>query len=271
MDEDQPPVDADKGPIGVVRNADAHWDRFDPDAYFKANYASLRTDDAEILSITGTHFAQALSVEGAGARRAIDMGAGVNIYPSMAMLPYCGAITLYEFAQPNLDWLERERSTGWARSWKDGADDFWAVLAHLPHGEITAPLDELDKRLEIRPGSLYDLPAGERWDLGTMFFVAESITEDPEQFRLGIDRFLECLVPGAPFVIALMEHRTNGYHAGTQSFPSTDVGETDIQKYLDLVAQDVSVKHVDVVGHDPLKDPYGGMVVAWGRTHLFYD
>ena len=32
---------------------------------------------------------------------------------------------------------------------------------------------------------MFDLPKA-RWDLGTMFFVAESITEDPAEFRAAV-------------------------------------------------------------------------------------
>jgi len=74
----------------------------------------------------------------------------------------------------------------------------------------------------------------------------------------------------AGFAVLLLAALANawlgGYHAGVESFPSTDVGEGNIQTYLELVARNVRVKHIDVIDHDPLKDPYGGMVVACGKT-----
>ncbi|CAM5649016.1 hypothetical protein SANTM175S_10556 [Streptomyces antimycoticus] len=57
-------------------------------------------------------------------------------------------------------------------------------------------------------GSLFDLCSGaERWDLGTMFFVAESITTSLDEFRRGVGCFMSALNPGAPFAAAFMETR----------------------------------------------------------------
>lgn len=263
MNEVRSDTDASKSAETVRRNIDARWDCFDPDAYFKKNYATLRHDDEQILRLTAEHFAAALSVDQASERRAIDVGAGVNLYPAMAMLPFCQSITLYEYAPPNIEWLRRQRDTAWEDSWNACAKQFWDVLETLPHASIAAPLQQLTDQIEIRPGSIYDLPA-KSWDLGTMFFVTESITEDRAQFRQGIDRFLNALKPGAPFVIAFMEHRKRGYHVAGEPFPSTDIGENDIRGYLGSMTQQLVVKHIDV-DHTPLDDPYSGMVVACGK------
>lgn len=253
---------------GPRRNTDAHWEWFDPEAYFKQNYATLRDDDKQILEITGEYFARNMPVDDGNERRAIDVGAGVNLYPSMAMLPFCGSITLYEYARPNVDWLRRHKREAWKNSWKDCAPRFWGVLKNLPHGPhgtVESPLKRLTDQIEIRRGSIYDLRCDKPWDLGTMFFVAESITEDPDQCQQGIDRFLNALTVGAPFVIAFMEHRLNGYHVAGESFPSTDIDESDIRKYLEEKTQLDDVQHIGV-DHTPLDDPYSGMVVACGRT-----
>lgn len=247
------------------RNTDARWDWFNSDVYFKQNYAALRNDDQRILRITAEHFANCLPVDRGDHRRAIDVGTGVNLYPAMAMLPFCGSITLYEYARPNVKWLRRNKRSGWVNTWDDCAQEFWDVLEGLPHDAIDVPLERLTGQIEIRRGNVYDLPSDEPWDLGTMFFVAESITEDPDQFQHGIDRFLEALKPGAPFVIAFMEHRLKGYHVAGESFPSTDIDEGDVRRYLSAHAELDVVEHIDV-DHSPLDDPYSGMIVACGRT-----
>jgi hypothetical protein len=262
--DDVPPPN-DVSTEDIRRNTDADWEYFNPDVYFKQNYAELRDDDRQILRITAEHFAQHLPVDASTERRAIDVGTGVNLYPAMAMLPFSGSITLYEYAPPNVQWLEHQRRQAWAGSWKSRAPEFWNVLKGLPHDAIEAPLQRLSGLIEIRPGNIYDLPCDEPWDLGTMFFVAESITEDPDQFHHGIDRFLNALRVGAPFVFAFMEHRLNGYHVAGQSFPSTDIGEEDVRKLLNGRTNLDFVKHIDV-DNTPLEDPYSGMLVACGRT-----
>lgn len=247
------------------RNKDARWDHFDPDAYYKKNYAGLRVDDEQILALTAQHFVEHFSTADGRRRRAIDVGTGVNLYPAMAMLPFCRRVTLYEFAKPNLRWLRRERLTGWRHSWRHAFDEFWGVLESQPYAAIRWPLARLTIQVKIRRGSIYELPVEGKWDMGTMFFVAESITEDPAQFRQGVDRFLQALKPGAPFVIAFMEGRREGYHVAGEPFPSTDIQEGDIQAYVASRAT-IELKHIDVIDGEELDDPYSGMVVAYGKT-----
>lgn len=254
---------------GVTRNADADWARFDPDVYFRKNYADLRDDDRQILRITADHFCKCLPVD-QRSRRAVDVGAGVNLYPALAMLPFCASITLYEYAPSNLAWLHSQRGSGWAGSWKDSAGKFWAVLDDLPHGEISEPLQQLSDQIEIEPGSLFDLDPEVPWDLGTMFFVAESITEDRQQFEQGIDRFLGALKARAPYVIAFMEGRTEGYCVAGESFPSTAITKADVESYLGRQTQLDRIERIEHTMEpvvDELSDrPYTGMVVACGRT-----
>lgn len=267
MDNDVLPNTATSETDAVRLNGDAAWETFTSEVYFKQNYAALREDDKEIIRTMGKYLAEHFKGHPSTTRRAIDVGTGVNLYPALAMLPFCGSITLYEYAPTNLEWLRREKGLAWANSWKVPAPHFWAVLEDLPpYGAVDAPLQQLTDRIDIQQGSLFELRSDQPWDLGTMFFVAESITEDPDQFRQGIDRFLSALRVGAPFVIAFMEGRENGYHVAGQSFPSTDIYESDVRQYLSAKTHLDVVKHIPHEVEAPLDDPYTGMVVACGRT-----
>ena len=74
-------------------NADYPWDEFDPEDYFAHNYASLRDDDREILEIVRSYFADQLGDLPMHSLRGIDVGTGANLYPALAMLPFCEEIT----------------------------------------------------------------------------------------------------------------------------------------------------------------------------------
>ncbi len=206
--------------------------------------------------------------------RGIDVGTGVNLYPALSMLPFCREITLYEHSDANIRWLQNGRREGWRNSWADSYREFWQELVghggdtRPPYQRFAHPLDELTRRSRIVSGSLYDLapaPGDDPWDIGTMFFVAESITRQKDEFTAGVDRFLTALAPGAPFVIAFMEHRTRGYHVGTEPFPSTDIGVNDVVSYLDGRVELEKPVHIGV-GNEPLDDPYTGMIIAYGRV-----
>jgi hypothetical protein len=55
-----------------------------------------------------------------------------------------------------------------------------------------------------------------------MFFVAESITEDPEEFRAALAGLTGALKPGSPFATAFMAG-SNGYPAAGTHFPALPI------------------------------------------------
>lgn len=249
----------------VGRNVDFPWNEFDPEAYLKHNYESVRDDDREIVRFVREFFVRTLSDEAPG-RRGIDVGTGANLYPALMMLPFCDEITLYEYSESNVEWLRRQREAGWP-SWATAWCAFWDLLAdERPYLDFPGdPRTELTRRAEVSRGSVFDLdPAAGRYDLGTMFFVAESITSERAEFHAAVQRFLGVLVPNAPFAIAFMEHSA-GYTVGDRHFPATDIGQQEVRDYLTVRASEVLVEHVGT-GTNPLRDGYSGMVMACGRV-----
>lgn len=247
------------------RNADYPWERFDSKVYFEHNYSSLREDDREIVELVRDFFADQFVNVAEHSLRGIDVGTGANLYPALTMLPFCESVRLYEYSPRNIEWLTRGQQGEWARTWRWGP--FWDLLAKRDtYMDVQRPQEELTRRAEIVQGSVFDLKPSEAgpWDVGTMFFVAESITKERQEFRSAIDHFLNALKPDAPFAIALMEH-SKGYHVAGQGFPSTDVGETDVRERLRDRAPDVSINHIGV-GDRPLRDGYEGMILALGRV-----
>ena len=73
-------------------------------------------------------------------------------------------------------------------------------------------------------GNLFDLPT-DRFHVGTMFFVAESITEQADEFELALRAFTRSLKRGAPFAAAFMRNST-GYTVNDRDFPALRVDRT---------------------------------------------
>ncbi|WP_203817973.1 SCO2525 family SAM-dependent methyltransferase [Paractinoplanes ferrugineus] len=241
--------------IHQTGNADVDWDQFDSQAYFAHNYGSLRKDDAEIISIMADFFAANLSDSTIG--HAIDVGSGTNLYPALTMLPYASRVTLYERAHTNRDWLrhslERPQST-WLQFWDQIASD------RPGYQRITRPLELLADRAEVTRGNVFDLKAN-RYHMGTMFFVAESITTRDDEFRRATRLFVDSLVPNSPFAAAFMLD-SSGYVVAGRHFPACMVSENDVRGALEPVARRVEIRMVD---SNDLRDGYGGMMVATGR------
>ncbi|MGI5425688.1 SCO2525 family SAM-dependent methyltransferase [Streptomyces sp. CA-179760] len=244
-----------------LRNSDVAWVKFDPIAYVDHNYRDIQAEDAEILRIVGDHFADHFrTTHTTGPVSGIDVGAGPNLCPALAMLPWCEEITLLEYSSANVTYLENQ-----VRSYDANWDHFWDVLRE--HDAYSAleldPRERFRRAVEVKEGSIFDLAPDEgRWSLGTMFFVAESMTTSSQEFRLGVECFVRALIPGAPFAAAFMEH-SMGHYAGEHFFPACGVGESEVHASLETLADDLKVRRL--VSSACLREGHGGMILACGR------
>lgn len=247
-------------------NSDAPWDAFDPQAYVDHNYGRLRSDDAKILEVVRKHFADHFrdTLDATGARlRGIDVGPGANLYPSMSMLPWCETITLYEHSAANVGYLRGQRES-YDAHW----DQFWDALCEqeVYARRVADPRAAFARAARIEQGNLFDLgERSERWQIGTMFFVAESLSTSEAEFLLAVERFMRVLEPGAPFAAAFMEGSL-GYQVGDTLFPACSVTTADVRRSLSPFAEgeDVAITPVGMPG-GALREGYEGMIVACGR------
>lgn len=231
------------------------WDHFSPEHYHQFNYATLRDDDRQILTIMRDYFLRTL--DGGGSYRGIDVGSGSNLYPALAMLPWCDEITLWEYGTRNVEWL-REQARHYGVSW----DPFWELLAEDPssvYGTVEDPRQAVSERTRVEHGSVYELPRG-LWDVGTMFYVAESITGDRSECLDAMECFLRCLKPGAPFAAAFMTG-SMGYAVGDEWFPAVILRALDVDSLIGSLGVTGTVHEIPSDLH-----PGCGMVLVTGRT-----
>lgn len=283
-DHERHAATTDSGEREHIFNEDFPWDEFASEWYHHLNYAKLRSDDREILCTVRDFFAEAHAADRPGAGwSGIDVGAGANLYPSLCMLPYCDRIRLHEFSASNVDWLKREIGGGYRPSW----DPFWDALAERePYAALTDPRERLRRIAEVRQGSvfpealvpdpnasngtdgptrnvLHGLPT-RQWDIGTMFFGAESMTTDRAEFDVAMAQFMHALRPGSPFAAAFMME-SKGYRVGDEEFPAVAINVDDVTECLDSLAYTVDIR---VTGLEAdLRVGYGGMIVATGRVN----
>ncbi|WP_120316930.1 SCO2525 family SAM-dependent methyltransferase [Catellatospora citrea] len=236
-------------------NADFDWDQFNSDWYRAHNYLSLRDDDTAIMTAVGEFF-QARLKPPAVPLRGLDVGSGANLYPAMSMLPHCKQIDLREFSRSNVRWLS-DQLEHYDPHW----DDFWNVYRRVPaYRSLANPREAMRKAARVERMSIFDLPEHE-WDMGTMFFVAESLTYDPREFWRAVGCFVRALKPGAPFAAAFMAD-SQGYKVDKTQFPAVAVGIADVEDCLSVVAEVVGIDMVQT--KRPLRRGYGGMILATG-------
>ncbi|MEU0563234.1 SCO2525 family SAM-dependent methyltransferase [Dactylosporangium sp. NPDC006015] len=236
--------------LECARNGQADWRSFDAEEYRNQHYKFVRDDDRQIMGITRDFFARA----GVSGGRALDLGTGTNLYPALSMMPFSRSLTLREYSPANLAWLAEHQRAGLDRGW----DAFWDVFLESPAYRRTDPRAKF-AAAKIQPGSVFTLPR-HRFDLGTMFFVACSISSDPAEFELAIQRFVGALRPDAPFVAAFMR-RSSGYEVAGRRFPAVPVDESDVHGCLSPLT--TSLRVIPVESDMSHAD---GMIVATGRT-----
>jgi hypothetical protein len=236
-------------------NAAYDWDDFDPEVYVKANYQELHDDDATILDMVGQYFEREASRT--RGLQGIDVGAGANLYPTLAMLPYCESVTLFERSSANRNWLHRQRET-----YDDIWDPYWNILSKRETYQAIEPRECFRQRITVRYGDILRPPGRERWGIGTMFFVAESITPQEREFYAALDNFVGRLKPGAPFAAAFMRE-SRGYRVAGIDFPAVSITPVDVEHRLEPLVDYLEV--LPVVSSKPLREGYKGMILALGR------
>ena len=249
----------------VIDNTEAPWNSFSPQDYWRHNYQDLHAEDREIISRV-SHFLISAFADRAPARRAIDVGSGTNLYPALLMLPWAERILLADYVESNVDWLRAEiANDGGPWAWHP----FWLELrAEKGYCEVARPRERLREACASEPEyagierwSIFDLPEG-RWDLGTMFFVAESITQKPKEFLAALEHFVGALQPDAPFAAAFMAGSA-GYEVAGTAFPAVPITRDDVERHLTELG--VREPTVELLETKPgVRDGYTGMIVATG-------
>lgn len=241
-----------------MRNDAAPWSDFDAAGYAKVNYASVLPEDEEII-----RFAASFLINACGTRppvRAVDVGAGPNLYPALLMLPWTTHIVFTEYAQTNIDWLTENlapASGEWA--WQP----FWDLMADLPgYQNVVQPRQRLAASHDIRSLSVFDLP-GNTWDLGSMFFVADGISSDENEFEAAVRSFLGALTPGSPFMMAFMEGSA-GYDVSGVQFPAVKITRGSLTELMAaLPITGVSILRTDNSVR-PARSGYDAMLLVTG-------
>jgi hypothetical protein len=242
-------------------NSDVPWDKFNPEDYISHNYRSVLAADAKIIAIVRDHFSDHFRRFPGRPVRGIDVGAGANLYPALAMLPWCEEITLLDWSKRNVGYL-RDQVDSYDTNW----DAFWQHLCQNDGYDAYShvPRERFKQIVRVEQGDLFHLAGQEgRWTVGTMFFVAESISNSVTEFEQAIKCFFHYLEPGAPFAAAFMEE-SEGYEVGGRHFPACNVEREQIHSTLQEYTRGLQTIPVGEQDQDKVRDGYKSMIVARG-------
>lgn len=253
--------DAPAGAPVETSNAAYDWGKFDSEAYFQHYYGEPHPDDDLVIEHAVAALKEALP-EGP-VLDIVDVGTGPNLIPFFSALPRARSLTAWEYAPSNVAWLQREISTDTMRpQWQH----FWAAARRAYGAGWTLPdnpMAALRAKVKVQQGSVFDLPKA-RWDAATMFFCAESITAQHDEFEAACKAFAECVKPGGALAAAFLV-RSGGYEVAGHKFPVLHLSAATIHDVFARHASDVRAEHIGIVERE-IRSGYSGFVFLTGRA-----
>jgi hypothetical protein len=240
---------------GRWRNADVDWDRWPVPTYLAENYRELHgSDDAVIVH----HSAFYRGLAPGSVARAVEVGTGPNLYPLFLASGAARHIDAVDAGAAGLRYLRAQLAGDPDPSW----EPFWQRCRALNPALPATVTDALGRVRAIR-GDAFAL-AGADYDLASMHFVAESVTEDPDEFAGFCAAFVATVRPGGHLVAAFMENMAR-YELGDGSrWPGLPVDGAAVSEVFTPLTRDLRVERVDA---DPGLPDYGytGMVLLTAR------
>ena len=231
----------------IRRNADADWHQWPVDTYLAENYRKLHTCDAAVIA---HHSAFYRRIAGSRIERSVEIGAGPNLYPLLLAAGACRSIDALDPSTPNVAYLRDQITGGPDDSWQPFYDRCRALNADLP-ATITGALQRVTARL----GDFNDLePAS--YDLASMNFVAESISEDLAEVTAHCRTFARSVRPGGHLVATFMEQQARYQLGDGSQWPGCPIDMEDVRRIFGAEVDELTISRIE---SDPdLPDYYGG-------------
>ncbi len=242
-------------PSIAIRNGDVDWTQWPVEDYVHENYGWLHPADAAVID---HHTACYRRLAPDSLSRSLELGAGPNLYPLMLATAASRRIEAVEPSAANVAYLRRQLA--------EGPDAHWLPFyARCRTGNPTLPDDphQALSRVRVLRGSATALPPG-RYDLASMNFVAESVTEDLAEFGELCHALVRAVRPGGQIIAAFMENMRR-YAVGTDSsWPGVPVDQDVVRAVFAPWTAGLAISRIDV---DPTLPNYGytGMLLLTAR------
>ncbi|MWA09557.1 class I SAM-dependent methyltransferase [Streptomyces sp. BA2] len=237
--------------MAPTRNDDVDWDSWPVQDYLGENYRELHPSDAAVIAHHSAFYRQ--FVPGSAAR-SLEFGAGPNLYPLMLAAAASRRIDAVEASAAGVAYLTRQLERAPDDSWLP----FHALCRRL-NPDLPSTLPGALAGVRVVHGDIRALPPG-TYDIASMNFVAEGVTEDFAEFTDFCHRFIRSVTPGGRLVAAFMENMPT-YRIGPASrWPGCPVDPAVVTEVFAPLTESLVVTRIDA---DPTLPDYGdsGMVL----------
>ncbi|MFG2640448.1 class I SAM-dependent methyltransferase [Streptomyces sp. NPDC048370] len=217
------------------RNHDADWNAWPVDDYLAENYRSLHPCD---IGVIHHHSAFYRRFEPGSVARSLEFGAGPNLYPLMLAAGASRRIDALEPSTASVRYLRDQLDRGPDDSWQA----FYTLCRELDPRLPATPAEAL-ARVRVVPGDADHLLPGS-YDLASMNFVAESVTEDFAEVATLCAAFAGSVRPGGHLVAAFME-RMPSYRIGTgPRWPACPVDASALRSVFAPLTEELRITRV---------------------------
>jgi hypothetical protein len=238
-----------------LRNDDVDWDRWPVTDYLDEVYREVYPSDAAIIDHHSRYF-RGLPPD--SVERSLELGAGPNLYPLMLAAAASRRIDALEYSAANVAYLRGQLADGPEASWQ-------AFYERCRRGNpaLPATLAEALTRVTVVHGNALSVPPG-TYDLASMHFVGESITEDRAEFDAFCQRFIEAVRPGGRLIAAFMEGQARYQIKDGPQWPGYEVDVETVRTVFAPSTVDLVVERIE--GETAVVDiGSSGMVVLTAR------
>ncbi|GGT25329.1 hypothetical protein GCM10010271_31100 [Streptomyces kurssanovii] len=237
-----------------TRNQDMDWDEWPVQDYLAENYRVLHPCDAAVIRHHSSFYRQFAP---GSIQRSLEFGAGPNLYPLMLAAAASRRIEAVELGAGNVAYLTRQLREGPDESWQA----FYALCRRLDPALPPALTDALS-RVQVVHSDARSVARG-TYSLASMNFVAESVTEDLDEFTEFCQSFAASVCPGGHLVASFMENMPS-YRIGKAShWPGCPVDRAAVYRAFAPCTERLTVTRIDA---DTTLPDYGdtGMVLMRG-------
>ena len=237
------------------RNGDVDWDRWPVPTYLAENYREYHvSDDAVIVH----HSALYRGLAAGSLGRSVELGTGPNLYPLFLASGAARGIDAVEISDAGVRYLRRQLADGPDASWAPYWERCRALNPTLPATAARALA-----RVRVTVGDAFGL-AGAGYDLASMHFVAESVTEDADEFVRFCTAFVATVRPGGHLVAAFMENMGRYGFADGSRWPGIPVDADVLERIFAPLTTDLRLSRTDADAGLP-DYGYTGMVFLRAR------
>lgn len=242
----------------ALRNAQVDWERWPVEDYVAENYHWLHPADEAVID---HHAACCRRFAPDSLECSLELGAGPNLYPLMLAAGVSRRVEAVEPSAANVAYLRRQLRK---------PDPHWEPFfdrCRARGAARKATLREALARVRVYRGDASSLPSS-RYQLASMNFVAESVTEDRGEFADLCRAFVRAVVPGGQLIAAFMEGM-RCYSIGSQSsWPGVPVDSDLVRDVFAPLTESLTVSRIGV---DPTLPHYGhtGMVLMTARRATY--